>query len=146
MPNQLLHAQVNTLLLYQDVLADEPGQRWQELLGASDRQLLPAYSAWFRSLAERRMGWQDYLIDRLLKAENPFTTQVQQADWSDLPMVMRQAVNHDLRILREVYSYSCQQIYQWVKAATGEETVPWIDRLGQQIDPTARDLTVLLID
>jgi uncharacterized protein len=129
MNNQQLSWRSNALLIYQTVLADRPGQLWQELLLADKDQILVAYGAWFQSLAERQLGWQDYLLSQLLTTANPFTNQVQQTAWLELPAVLQQAVLHDLAILREIYGCRCAQIAQWVTVATGVETMAWADHL-----------------
>jgi predicted AAA+ superfamily ATPase len=129
MNNQQLYWRSNALLIYQTFLDDEPGRLWQQLLVADKDNILVAYGQWFCCLADRQLGWQDYLIQQLLTTDNPFTKQVQQTSWADLSAELQQAVHHDLAILREIYKCSCSQIAQWVTAATGLETVAWADHL-----------------
>ncbi len=129
MNNQQLYWRSNALLIYQTVLAAAPGRLWRELLVADKANILVAYGAWFRSLADQQLGWQDHLLHQLVTTDNPFTRQVQQTDWLDLSPALRQAVQHDLQILREVYSCSCEQIAQWVAVATDRPTVAWVDHL-----------------
>lgn len=129
MNNQQLYWRSNALLIYQTFLEDEPGRLWQQLLVADKDNMLVAYGQWFRCLADRQLGWQDYLIQQLLITDNPFTKQAQQTNWADLSVELQQAVQHDLAILREIYSCSCSQIAQWVTATTGLDTVAWADHL-----------------
>jgi uncharacterized protein len=129
MNNQQLYWRSNALLIYQTVLADEPGRLWRSLLVADKADILVAYGAWFRSLADRQLGWQDHLLRQLVTTDNPFTRQVQQTDWPDLSPALQQAVQHDLHILREIYSCNGEQIAQWVAAATDIPTVAWADHI-----------------
>lgn len=129
MNNQQLYWRSNALLVYQTLLDDEPGLLWRELLVADKDNILVAYGQWFRCLADRQLGWHDYLLQQLLTTDNPFTRQVQQTAWVGLSEELRQAVHHDLLILREIYHCSCNQIAQWVTATTGLETVAWADHL-----------------
>ncbi len=141
MNNQQLYWRSNALLVYQTLLDDEPGRLWRELLVADKDNVLVAYGQWFRCLADRQLGWQDYLLQQLLTTDNPFTRQVQQTAWVELSVELRQAVHHDLLILREIYHYNCNQIVQWVTATTGSETVAWADHLLSK-DPS--DLAITL--
>jgi uncharacterized protein len=130
MNHQQLYWRSNALLIYQTVLADEPGQRWRELLVAGKEHILVAYGAWFRSLAARQLGWQDYLLSQILTADNPFTQQVQQADWDTIPTALQQAVQQDLLVLQDIYHWDCEQLAQLVMATTGDSTVAWADHLA----------------
>ncbi len=129
MNNQQLSDRSQALLIYQALLNEEPGRLWQKLLVADRHSLLKVYGQWWRCLADRQLGWQDYLIQQLLIADNPFTKQVQQTDWMALPLPLQQAVQHDLSILQEIYSWSCAQIAQGITATTGLATVAWADHL-----------------
>jgi uncharacterized protein len=144
-----LRLAARSLLIYPEVLATGPGGLWQELLaamegGAADATL-PLYGQWFHQLAGQSQGWQDYLFEQLLTADNAFTQQVQRQDWGDLPSALRLAVQHDLRILQQIYQCNCEQIWQWVKASifqpsapTQPHTVAWVDRLMPAVLPTPR--------
>jgi uncharacterized protein len=74
------------LLLYQDVLDSEVGKALIKLLQSianGDRSqgnaltCLTAYGSFFNALADQNCSWDEYLIDRLLQAENPFSLQAQ---------------------------------------------------------------------
>jgi uncharacterized protein len=135
MNNQQLYWRSTSLLIYQTYLDDEPGRLWQQLLVADKNNILVTYGQWFRCLADRQLGWQDYLIQQLLTTDNPFTKQVQRDSWADLSVELQQAVQHDLVILREIYTCSCSQISQWVTATTGLKTVAWADHI-QSTNPS----------
>ena len=77
------------LLLYQDILDNEVGIALVNLLQAiasGDRSqanaliCLTAYGRFFKALADENRSWEEYLIDRLLQAENPFSLQAQQTN------------------------------------------------------------------
>ncbi len=123
-----------SLLIYSPVLATGIGRVWQELLAAIVQgdadQTLRLYGQWFHQLARQSQGWQDYLWAQLLTADNAFTDQVQRQDWEDLPSALKLAVQHDLRILKQIYQCDCEQIVQWVKAVTRQtHAVAWVDRV-----------------
>jgi uncharacterized protein len=142
---QILNLEARSLLIYSPVFAQDVGEHWQALLTAlrqspvDQAAVLSLYSAWFQSLAARQQGWQDYLIERLLTADNAFTRQVQTQDWADLSSALRSAVRHDLRMLQTIYQCSCEQMLQWVQTALANEdplhqlgAVAWADRLPIQ--------------
>ncbi|MCS6815556.1 MAG: AAA+ family ATPase, partial [Cyanobacteria bacterium] len=68
---QILQQQAASLLLYQAVLQDSPGQAFLALLQALQREraaeCLYAYGIWFRSLAERNQSWQNYIVSQILR-------------------------------------------------------------------------------
>jgi uncharacterized protein len=93
------------LLIYQGILATGPGQLWRELVKSGGNRV--AYSNWLHSLADRQQGWQDYLFDRLLLDDNPFTRAVQQGG---VPDILEQAALHDLELLRQIYNCNSHQL------------------------------------
>ena len=119
-PSNLLYLNLHALLIYRDILQDEVGQAFLQLLeemasGEPDSlRLLQAYGRWFQALAEPALGWQDYLSKRLLIADNPFSRQVQKTDWRNLPQPLLEAVQRDLAILQSLYLCDSSQIQQWV--------------------------------
>jgi uncharacterized protein len=142
---QILNLEARSLLIYSQVFTQDVGACWQELLTALHRspvdqsEVLSLYSAWFHSLANRQQGWQDYLFEQLLSADNAFTRQVQTQSWADLSSALRSGVRHDLRMLQTIYQCSCEQILQWVQTALANEdtlhqlaAVAWADRLPIQ--------------
>jgi uncharacterized protein len=130
------------LLLYQDILDSEVGNALVKLLQAianGDRSqgnaliCLTAYGRFFKALAEQNCSWEEYLIDRLLRAENPFSLQVQKIDRSDstgtpenrLSPVLVTAARQDLQSLYILYTCG-QYIPQWVEQIGGKP-VCWLE-------------------
>ncbi|PSB01932.1 ATP-binding protein [Merismopedia glauca] len=104
--------QTAALVLYQSVLTDRVGESWVNLLEsliyshnnpAHCLNCLQAYGNWFKALAEINLGWQEYLITRILRDENPFSQQVQRQNFDDLPQVLLDAAAWDLRMLQGLY-------------------------------------------
>ena len=129
------------LLIYQDILASEVGIALVELLQAisnGDRSqgnaliCLTAYGRFFKALATENCSWEEYLINRILQAENPFSLQVQnvESDFSleslrsHLSPVLVAAVKQDLHSLYILYSCG-QYIPQWVQQISGKP-VCWL--------------------
>ncbi|WP_421654818.1 ATP-binding protein [Leptothermofonsia sp. ETS-13] len=125
---QILLRQAASLLIYQSVLHGEAGQAFLELLqairyaernvAAESLDCLQAYGRWFISLAAAQQSWQDYLLKRILRDDNPFTRLVQGREIADLSPALIAAVRHDLQILQSFYKCSGEQLSQWVKAAS----------------------------
>jgi uncharacterized protein len=119
-PFKPFYLSLQSLLIYRDILQDEVGQAFLQLLAeiapeeADSFRLLQAYGCWFQILAEQAQGWQDYLSHRLLIADNPFSRQVQKTDWRDLPLPLLEAVKRDLTILQSLYLCDGGKIQQWV--------------------------------
>jgi hypothetical protein len=131
---QTLLRQAASLLIYQSVLDGAAGRAFLDLLQAirySERNVaaehldcLHAYGHWFRILASTQQSWQGYLLQRVLRDENPFTCQVQQGDLSNLSPSLIAAVRHDLQILQNLYECSGEQLSHWVKAASHLSAAP----------------------
>ncbi|MCY7368909.1 MAG: ATP-binding protein [Chamaesiphon sp.] len=127
------------LLLYQDILDSEVGKALIELLQAianGDRSqgnaliCLTAYGRFFKALADQNCSWEEYLIDRLLQAENPFSLQVQKITLGDstgrrLSPALVSAARQDLASLHVLYTCG-QYIPQWV-GQIGGKPVCWLD-------------------
>ena len=132
---QLLQRQAASLLLYQSVLKGEVGAAFLQLLqtlqqGNDDSIAhLRAYGRWFYALANQNQTWQCYLLKQILKAENPFTQQIQRSDLTDLPAALVAAVRHDLRVLQQLYACGGQQLSQWVQDIARSPVAPivWED-------------------
>jgi hypothetical protein len=144
---QTLLRQSASLLIYRSVLNGEAGLAFLELLQTirqAERNVavegldcLRAYSRWFNALASHNQSWQDYLLTRILKDENPFTRQVQRVQLSDLPASLVAATRHDLQILQSLYECNSQQISQWVKAASHLNAAPVVweqERTEENLD------------
>jgi uncharacterized protein len=141
--SKFLRDRIASLLLYQSVLKDEVGQYFIDLLqtlnsnkGEPKLQAFTsvncwqAYGKWFKALAARNQSWCDYLEERILYDDNPFSQQVQTVSLANLPRSLIIAVKHDLKILQTLYQCSPQQFSEWVKTAT-----------QNSITPTAWDIT-----
>ncbi|PSB56014.1 ATP-binding protein [Chamaesiphon polymorphus] len=130
------------LLIYQDILAGEVGLALIALLQAianGDRSqgnaliCLTAYGRFFRALAAENCSWEEYLIARVLQAENPFSLKVQKiaSDVSSesvsqhLPSALIAAVGQDLQSLHILYSYGCY-IPLWVQQVGGKP-ICWLE-------------------
>lgn len=130
---QALYQNLLSLLVYREILNDRVGQAFLELLQSlirSDSSIaLQAYGSWFSALAERNQGWQDYLLDRLLTAENSFSRQKS----DDLPSALIKAVKRDLQILQSLYCCRSEQICEWViQQASAQNLTAWLDELFQE--------------
>jgi uncharacterized protein len=130
------------LLLYQDILDSEVGNALIKLLQAianGDRSqgnaliCLTAYGRFFKALADQNCSWEEYLIDRLLQAENPFSLQAQtidldnstEASRTELSPVLVTAARQDLESLYVLYTCG-QYIPQWIEQIGGKP-VCWLE-------------------
>jgi uncharacterized protein len=125
---QFLQRQVASLLLYQSVLDDEIGQAFLQLLRSFRHQdtdglaCLEAYGQWFRAMAAAGLSWQDYLLTQIVRADNPFTRQVQRAlrdtrkrsPLTDLHPALVLAAQQDLQRLQNLYECSSHQFSRWI--------------------------------
>ena len=130
------------LLLYQDILDNQVGKALIKLLQAianGDRSqgnaltCLAAYGSFFKALADQNCSWEEYLIDRLLQAENPFSLQVQKLTVCDsmvapgtrLSPALIAAARQDLASLHVLYTCG-QYIPQWV-GQIGGKPICWLE-------------------
>ncbi len=138
------------LLLYQDILDSEVGKaliRLLEAIANGDRSqgnaltCLTAYGRFFKALADQNCSWEEYLIDRLLQAENPFSLQAQKINLvgvafpsenrstgtsrSRLSPALVTAAQQDLKSLHVLYTCG-QYIPQWV-GQIGGKPVCWLE-------------------
>lgn len=134
-----LNYQVASLLLYQDVFQNPLGMSFLQLLNSLHHgenlgnsqtggiACLQAYGQWFRALAATNQTWQEFIIQRILLSDNPFSRQVQIQDGDRISPDLLEAVKHDLRVLQRLYQCSPQQISQWVKTASQAsfEPITW---------------------
>lgn len=139
-PNSVrfLQHQAASLLLYQEVLTGEAGEAFVQLLDTLYRHDKPsacvyAYARWFRALVARGQSWQDYLIQRLLYDDNPFTRQAQSYAFSDLDATLVQAARDDLAALQHLATCGGPTLSQWVRQVTKAESslVAIADRIGE---------------
>ena len=107
----MLEQQVASLLIYSSVWEDEVGQAFFSVLSAMQQpeqnlsQVLWAYGQLFKALSATQKSWQDYLVQRILESDNPFSLQVQHHSLEQLPAELLEAVQYDLTVL--------QQLWQW---------------------------------
>ena len=106
---QLLQRQAASLLLYQSVLDSDVGRAFLNLLqtirytDADGRDCLQAYGSYFQALANSHQTWEEYLIQQILTADNPFSKLAQREEFRQLPSALVVAVQHDLQILQSLY-------------------------------------------
>jgi uncharacterized protein len=143
---QLLQRQAASLLLYQSLMQESIAQAFGALLHTlrqddeSGLACLEAYGLWFQKLVAAELSWQDYLMLQLLRADNPFTRQVQQHSLDRLSTPLITAVRYDLRALQQLYSWDSKQIGQWVQAKSGMETLPVLESTGHSAHPAVQEL------
>ncbi|MEB3161523.1 MAG: ATP-binding protein [Synechocystis sp.] len=126
--SRALYHQVASLLIYQGVFDHPIGAEFLTLLRCLHHSGTPqqpeaaaclqAYGNWFRRLAASGQSWQDFLSQRLLQDDNPFSQWVQQQDLETAPRSLIDAAVHDLNLLQQVYYCSTDQILQWVMIAS----------------------------
>ncbi|BAY12964.1 hypothetical protein NIES2098_61560 [Calothrix sp. NIES-2098] len=118
---QYLQRQAASLLLYQSVLQSEVGIAFLELLqairytDADGRGCLQAYGSYFHALAAKNQTWEDYLINQILIAENPFTKLAQKQEFANLPTALVAAAQQDLHVLQSLYECSSAFLSEWVQ-------------------------------
>jgi uncharacterized protein len=130
------------LLLYQDIVDNEVGKALIKMLQAianGDRSqgnaltCLTAYGSFFKALADQNCSWEEYLIDQLLQAENPFSLHAQKTAIADttgaigkrLSPALVTAARQDLESLHVLYTCG-QYIPQWI-GQIGGKPVCWLE-------------------
>jgi len=138
---QTLHAQAASLLLYQGVWHDPVGQAFLGLLTALQRSgaggsrgdgtgsggnqaCLVAYGQWFRALAATGQSWSEYLIQGILRDENPFSVQAQGKPLTALPTALVAAARQDLAQLQAIAQLDLGHLSQWVQTSAGLASPP----------------------
>ena len=115
------------LFLYQDILDCEVGRALIDLIRAiaiGDRSqgnaliCLIAYGRFFKALAANNCSWEEFLINRLLQSENPFSLQAQSTDLDRLSVAIVNAAKNDLHGLYTLYTHG-QYIPKWVEQIGG---------------------------
>jgi uncharacterized protein len=125
------------LFLYQEILDGEIGAALIDLLQAianGDRSqgnalsCLTAYGRFFKALASQNCSWEEYLIDRLLAAENPFSLQAQKTAFTQLSPAIGRAAQQDLQELYTIYTRG-KYIPQWVEqlGSLNGKSISWIE-------------------
>ncbi|MEC4985340.1 MAG: ATP-binding protein [Oscillatoria sp. PMC 1068.18] len=115
----LVQHSASSLLLYQAVLEDEVGQAFLELLHSFEQQdgriCRVAYGKWFKALATRNQTWQNYLIERILLDDNPFSQQAQQKEFKQLPPALVEGAKADIQALQNLAQCSSWQLAEAVQ-------------------------------
>ncbi len=142
---QSLQRQTASLLLYQSTLQGSIAQAFLALLQTCQENQqglagLKAYGVWFQELVAAEMTWQDYLLLQVLRADNPFTQQIQRRSIDQLPQALVAAVQHDLRVLQQIYQCDVQQVAAWVQSTAELETLPIVWKLEHSNQPTVQEL------
>ena len=126
------------LLIYGNSFQDSIGRAFRHLLiGLSSQPPRPVsslYASWFQALAETGEPWQNYVVEQVLLADNPFTRQVQHQGLEKLPAALVEAVCGDLTHLQSLYHLDPQQLATWV-ARVGE--LPQVPVAWRVPSPTA---------
>lgn len=147
---QFLQRQAASLLLYQSVLESEAVSMFLDLLQAirssngDGRRSLEAYGNYFKALAIANQNWEEFLITRILRDENPFSRMARVANkLEDLPPVLISAAQHDLQALQSLYSSSSAELSEWVQAVAHLPISPVV--WYQEKDEVATKSELLLI-
>ena len=129
---RFLQRQAASLLLYQSVLSETMGQAFLNLLEALENDsnaldCLQAYGIWFKEQAAHQQSWQDYLIAKIIRADNPFSQQAQQKDFKQLSSSLIAAAKSDLQRLQTLYQCSGETLSQWIQQLipSSEPPVVW---------------------
>lgn len=134
------HQELEELLIYGDSFQDSIGRAFRHLLvGLSSQPPGPVsslYASWFQALAETGEPWQNYVIEQVLLADNPFTRQVQRQGLEKLPAALVEAVCGDLTRLQSLYHLDPQQVATWVARVGELPRVPVVWRVSSP-SPTA---------
>jgi predicted AAA+ superfamily ATPase len=127
---QFLQRQAASLLLYQCVLEGKVAIAFLNLLQAirytdtDGRDCLQAYGNYFQALAASRKTWEEYLINQILIADNPFTRLAQQREFTKLPPALVAAARHDLQVLQNLYECNSAILSEWVQVVTHSPVSP----------------------
>lgn len=130
---RFLQRQAASLLLYQEVFKDEIGQEFLNVLEtfhyseASVSNCLKAYGSWFKVQAKHQQSWQDYLINQILTADNPFSQQAQSIPFHQLPSSLVEAAKQDLKTLQTLYQCNGEKVSHWLRtiAQLSENSIIW---------------------
>ncbi len=129
--SRTLYPQIASLLVYQDIFDCPIGQAFLALLqrlytdqsvqnsnATATTQCLKCYGRFFRELAIADLSWPDWLLMRILQDDNPFSQQAQRKPLGEISMPLQKAVQHDLRILQQIYQCKPETFSHWVQVAT----------------------------
>lgn len=120
---QALYQRCLSLLVYRGLFDDAIGSAFLTALRHDRPEMaLQAYSRWFSELARSRLGWRDYLLNRIVSL-NPGLIEA--------PEPLIAAAKHDLKILQQVYELGSHQFCDWMRESTEQDLVAWTDYLDQ---------------
>lgn len=133
------------LLLFSNVLGDEVGQCYLQLLrlleegGADAAEVGQTYGKLFRKLAETAEfyegemtgdAWQNHLLDRVLDDVNPFSLKAARSGFRSMSVALVIAARHDLAILQKLFGLNARRVAEKARAALQEADLPAWDTFG----------------
>ncbi len=137
-----LHARAGTLAVLGNVLDDEIGRAYLELLGAlvarnvaeaarCRARLFGLLAAEAELYPEELVGdaWQNHLLDRLLASENPFSLKAQRAPFAALGRSLVEQTRRELATLRAVFELTDEPLAE-LAASLGDGAVSGADGWG----------------
>ncbi|MEM9244997.1 MAG: ATP-binding protein [Cyanobacteria bacterium P01_F01_bin.153] len=138
---------VAALMLFPSAITGEPGQMFMGVLhGLRDASYpsttpLEAYGDWFRALARDGRSWRGWIIDCLLKAENPFSEAAQSEDFDQLPIALVAAARQDLQGLGDIAWCDDRELAQWAATFAPQDiSLPrWEGSEPEPIKPTGKE-------
>jgi len=138
--------QVSSLLLYQSVFNDAIAEAFLDVLqrlhkSENPNACLKAYSQLFKLLAQSQQIWQDYLVEKILIDENPFSQQVQTVSLEALPQPLLEAAKHDLKALQYLYECDTKTLSMWVKSSCQLNDLPVSWESGFQNNSFVHEIT-----
>lgn len=83
-----------------------------------------AYGAWFATLGREQRSWQDWLLDQIERADNPFSQAAASQAWPEIPEPLQQTARSDLQQLQHLLRGD-ETIAAWVEAIAGQAPVIW---------------------
>ncbi|MEO0853995.1 MAG: hypothetical protein AAFY15_10910, partial [Cyanobacteria bacterium J06648_11] len=130
------------LLVYRSLWHHPIGAAWLELvevvarsqfqqLDESQRIDIPrdvarAYGAWFEALASEQCSWQDWMVEAIARADNPFSRAAVRQSWDAIPDSLKQAAGSDLHNLQQLLKGD-EAIAAWAEALSGLSPEVWSD-------------------
>jgi uncharacterized protein len=126
-----LQQELAGLLLYRELLDDRVMRAIVSLIEAmSHRRDLSAcmrgYGDLFYTLASSGRSWEDYIIDLVLRADNPFSRQAQIEPEGLSPLLIA-ATKHDLAVLEHLYQFVAALPHSFQQICGSREELPqWL--------------------
>jgi uncharacterized protein len=126
---------LRSLLIYRNLLDDPVGQAFLQLheglLTQDPRRIITGYGQWFMALSEQGVGWQEYLLTRLVNDDNSFS---RAAALGKISMPLAMGAGRDMQVVQQLYGQTCEAI---AKAVNHHSQLPvpvvaWTDWLTHQ--------------